>query len=465
MTSTQRREDVVSEFSGETGSGAAQPGEHRAGDPTTNGHRPPPLGPDSAGRKFGDPGYNAFDTGRFHKSAARNGGAAAGLEGATRKRLEWLRVDREARRRIADDDAATIELPPVTSLEALLAEEDAAVPFRIETLHPAGGARTLLAAPDKAGKTTLVGNLARSLVDGDPFLGRFPVHIPAARLVIIDTEMSKDMLKRWLRTQGIRNTAAVADVVSLRGQVGLFDLGNDRIRDRWARRLSDLGCDYLIFDCLAPVFDALNLDPNRETGKFLTPFDELLKEAGIGDALLTHHMGHQHERARGDSRLLGWPDGHWKIVRLDPDDPTSERHFSAYGRGGEVSEGRLDLDPATQHLTYTGESRSQTRHDAGVENALIRVREVLAEKRAEDGGEMSTRAIRQAVRGKYETVTAALALAVRRNLVTVRCAGLARFYVIRPEAVDPTVTSVPVVAEPSAAPTNTFEADIPGNML
>jgi hypothetical protein len=35
----------------------------------------------------------------------------------------------------------------------------------------------------------------------------------------------------------------------------------------WAKALRDLGCDYLILDCLRPVLDALGLIENNEAGR------------------------------------------------------------------------------------------------------------------------------------------------------------------------------------------------------
>ena len=70
--------------------------------------------------------------------------------------------------------------------------------------------------------------------------------------MLIDDELNENTLRRWLRDQGIINTAAVADVIALRGKVGAFNLLNDKCRDRWASRLRDVGCDYLAFDCLRP---------------------------------------------------------------------------------------------------------------------------------------------------------------------------------------------------------------------
>ncbi len=101
-------------------------------------------------------------------------------------------------------------------------------------LWPTAG-RVLLAAQFKSGKSTLVGNVIRGLVDGGQFLGRFDV-TPVDKLALVDTELDKRTLRRWLRDQGIVNTAAVS-VLSLRGSVSTFDILDPATRSEWARQL------------------------------------------------------------------------------------------------------------------------------------------------------------------------------------------------------------------------------------
>lgn len=276
--------------------------------------------------------------------------------------MRLMRIRREAKQRLDDEERPPPALPPVKNLDTLLAEPDSSVRYRIDQLAPAEG-RIMLSAQYKSGKTVLVDNLVRALADGDEFLGRFMVQ-PARRIVVIDDELSENTLRRWLRDQAIANTAAVADVVSLRGRLGAFNILDDRCRNQWATRLSELGCDYLVLDCLRPILDALGLDESREAGRFLVAFDTLLADAGTDDAALVHHMGHQNERARGDSRLQDWPDAIWKLNREDPNDPTSVRYFSAVGRDVSVPEGRLSYDPATRRLTYAAGSRTDARGEA-----------------------------------------------------------------------------------------------------
>jgi AAA domain len=277
-------------------------------------------------------------------------------------RLSRLRVDTEARRRLDAETNPPPPLPPIKSLDTLLAEPDTPTAYRVDKVMPLGG-RVIMSAQFKAGKTTVRDNLLRALVDGEPFLGRFDVTTPARRVALIDTEMSENTMRRWLRDQRITNTAAVADVVALRGRAAAFNLLDDRCRRHWATRFADQGVDYVMLDCLRPILDALGLDENHDAGRFLTAFDALLTDAGSDDALVVQHMGHAGERARGDSRLQDWPEAIWRIVR-ETDDPASPRYFTAYGRDVGVPEGRLGYDPATRRLSYIPGNRGDTKTEA-----------------------------------------------------------------------------------------------------
>jgi hypothetical protein len=330
-------------------------------------------------------------------------------------RMQLLRINREAQRRLDDEQHPQAVAPPVKNLPALLAEPDIPTRFLIDDVAP-NDSRIILSAQYKAGKTIIVGNLLRALADVDPFLGRFQVNSVSSRIVLIDDELSENMLRRWLRDQQIVNTDAVVDVVSLRGRVSAFNLLDDRRRAEWATRLRDLRCSYLIVDCLRPVLDTLGLDEKHETGRFLVQFDALLGDADVTDALLVHHMGHEHERARGDSRLEDWPDGIWRMVREDHDDPNSPRYFSAVGRDINVPEGRLSYDSVTRRLTYADGSR----HDAKTEAAKLAVITLLAKHANTDKPTLSKNEIEDELRGEHtqKAIREGLTAAVGSGLVT-----------------------------------------------
>jgi hypothetical protein len=298
--------------------------------------------------------------------------------------LGRMKVRAEAKRRF-DGQTHQPLVRNVKDLTKFLAEPSNPTPMRIERVMPDGG-RVVFSAPYKAGKTTAIGNLIRSLVDGDPFLDVFAVNKKAERLVLIDNELSEDMVRDWLLDQNIRNTDAVVDVVCLRGEVASFDLLNEKRRAEWSAHLRDLGCDYVIFDCLRPVLDALGLEESHDAGKFLTAFDALLSEAETsGDSAVVHHMGHANERSRGDSRIQDWPDAIWKIVREDPDDEFSPRYFSANGRDVDVMQGQLKYDPVTRHLSYQGLTRADAKKQRKLDAPLKAAIDILTDDQKKGG--------------------------------------------------------------------------------
>lgn len=320
-------------------------------------------------------------------------------------------VEIEARKLRAREEAKRIvrrerineqgERPRLKIGADFLAEPDPPISYRLDELWPAGG-RVLLAAQFKAGKTTAVGNLVRSLVDGEPFLGRFTVTSRASRVVVIDNELSEDMLRRWLRDQDIQRQDLFA-TLSLRGKLSTFDILDPAVRREWADDLRAIDADVVVFDCLRPVLDALGLDENRDAGRFLVAFDELLTEAGVSEALVIHHMGHNGERSRGDSRLRDWPDVEWRLVRED-DDPSSPRYFSAYGRDVDVPESMLTYDPTARRLSLSGGNRRESAARGVVPAVLGLLAEApeglsgrAIEEKLTEAGEKQ-KAIREAVR-------------------------------------------------------------------
>lgn len=281
-------------------------------------------------------------------------------EAAVVAELRRQRVYRDARDRLMAERQVPLDPIYLTPLPTFLATPDPDVLYRVGELLPVGG-NAVVWAQYKAGKTTLLGNLVRSLVDGSPFLGSYEVDRSKA-VAILDFELDARTLRRWLRELGIANPEGVR-VMSLRGRVSAFDIRDPEVRAAWAAALA--GVDVLIVDPLRPILDALGLDENREVGKFLVPLDALKLDAGISELVVAHHAGHSSERSRGDSRLRDWPDAEWRLVR-ESEDPASPRYFGAFGRDVDVPESRLEFDLATRGLTLLGGSRADSAEDAAL---------------------------------------------------------------------------------------------------
>jgi hypothetical protein len=298
-------------------------------------------------------------------------GADAALELRIADKVDELRIVREARRRLENEGRTPAQPPDVATLRDRLQRPHVAVEWLIAGWF-ARRFRAMVAAQFKAGKTTLVTNLVRCLVDGDDWLGQFQVSAVAGTVAVLDFEMSSTQLTEWYRAQRIRNDHRVL-LISLRGQGAAFNLLDRAVMLEWASFLKAHGVDVLVLDCLRPLLDALGLDEHKDVGRLLTSFDEFLQAADIDSAFVIQHMGHGAERARGDSRLRDWPDVELKVIRQD-DAPGSPRFISAYGRDVDQPEMQLAFDGLTRRLSVAG----GTRQDARSKAALDAIIDVLA---------------------------------------------------------------------------------------
>lgn len=333
-------------------------------------------------------------------------------EKAVLEEVARLRLRHRAQQVFATELRPPVTTPEILSLRERLAIGHPPLEWRLDSWQPAG-TRALLAAQYKAGKTTITGNLARSLVDGDEWLGSYLTNAIDGTVAIIDFEMSERQLDGWLSDQEILHDDRII-VIPLRGKATTFDIIDPVTRAEWAAKLAAHGTQYLILDCLRPVLDALALDEHSEAGRFLTPFDELLDQAGIPDALVVHHMGHQAERSRGDSRLRDWPDVEWRLVR-ENDDPSSPRYISAFGRDVDISESLVEYNPDSRRIRVVG----GTRMTAAARKAVGDILDLLGEH--PEG--LTKRAIETQVftntDHKRVTVRKALDIAIHEQLIRV----------------------------------------------
>lgn len=288
----------------------------------------------------------------------------------------------------------------------------------IEGALPFGG-KVILSAPAKAGKSTMIGNVIRSLVDGTPFLDRFPVKalgtfpeidyddetgepcgideeyddtLDPQSVLLIDTELSPTMLRRWLDDQGISPEGRErVKVLSLRGR-GL-DLADEKVYERFTNAIIDSHAKIVILDPLGPILRAAGRDENRsaDLGPVLAALDQAMRDCGVA-LLLVHHHGHSGERARGASLLRDWPDAEW-IMTTDGE----RRALSMRGRDVELPETVLAYDRETRHLTLGEGDRQSTAvvHRAGI------VVEILTETPG-----LVTNALRAALHSRGITATA-----------------------------------------------------------
>ena len=329
-----------------------------------------------------------------------------GFETLVRNAMVSLRITREAGVASMLKSAALATPPSLMTLRERLERPRPALTWRINGWLPRG-ARVILSAQFKAGKTTLVGNLIRSVVDSDEWLGVAAVTRIDGAVALFDFEMSEFQLDDWLRDQTIRHDGCVI-VAAMRGRASTFNILDKAVRTKWATWLRENRVAFVVLDCLRPILDALGLDEQHDAGRFLVALDALLAEAGVGEAVVIHHMGHGGERARGDSRLRDWPDVEWQLVR-ETEDPTSNRYVSAYGRDVDVKESRLSFDKATRRVTLMG---GGSRKDAKIQAAYDAVCALLAET-----PNLSGRQIQEGLLARSNHSRADIRAAIKRGVV------------------------------------------------
>jgi hypothetical protein len=266
--------------------------------------------------------------------------------------IRHMDVVDEAKNRRNERDREPFEEPEIFDGETFLEQPDNPTYYKVQDLWPVGG-NVLFAAPAKFGKSTVMMNLIRSLLDGTAFLGSFDCQqIPEDEtLLLIDLEMSTDRVRAEVRAQKIQNVKRLR-AASLRGAAKKFDITDPEVREYWTDYCQTHNVKTLILDPLAPLLGFLNTDENDNTmvNRFFQQLDEFKLEAGIRDMIVVHHCGHMADfRPRGASRFNDWPDALWG-AKIDGDvtDPTSPRLFHARGR--DVGEnlggpGKIERDP------------------------------------------------------------------------------------------------------------------------
>jgi hypothetical protein len=105
-----------------------------------------------------------------------------------------------------------------------------------------------------------------------------------------------------------------------------------------------------------------NENSNDEVTRWLDLLDQIKTEAGVTDLIVTSHFGHQEERTRGASAILGWADCNWILaVEKDRDGQKVGRFLGAEGRDVDQDQHQLAFTPETKRLVVVGATRLQVR--------------------------------------------------------------------------------------------------------
>lgn len=295
------------------------------------------------------------------------------------REARWLRVREAARTKVAAEKNAAEELPPFDAglLGDILARPEEP-PYRVEGLIPSD-AGTLVVAQRKTGKTTLLLNLARVLIIGGTFLGRFSVRPVTGRVGFLNFEVSAAQLARWAADHHLPSDRLY--LVNLRGRRNPLTLDVDR--DALAENLRDHDVESLIVDPFGRAYKGKSQNDPGEVGAWLADLDRYARsEAGVRDLILAAHAGWNGERTRGASALEDWADVIVTVTR-DADD---DRFLRAEGRDVTVEEDRLDYDAATRALSLAGVgSRKATANVRHLETLLPAVVELVTNRPGRTG--------------------------------------------------------------------------------
>jgi hypothetical protein len=210
-------------------------------------------------------------------------------------------------------------------------------------------ASCLISAQRKTGKTTFVLNLARSLLTGEDFLGRFAVRPINGDVAILNYEVSAAQLARWADEAGVPRGRLF--LVNLRGRGN--PLGDDDGRMRLAALLRSRGTEALLCDPFGRAYTGVSQNDPGEVGRWLDDLEHFARtDVGVNDLMLTAHAGWEGERTRGASALEDWPDSIITMTRggrVDGDGGEDARYLKAIGRDVELEEDRLNFDMEPAH--------------------------------------------------------------------------------------------------------------------
>lgn len=244
----------------------------------------------------------------------------------------------------------------IQALDKLLEVPDAPIEWRIKDLMQVGHNVTM-AALYKVGKTTLVTNMLKALVDGDLFLDEFWVRKVTRPVVVFNHELSDAQFTAWLRKAGIQNTHMIIPV-NLRGK-GLYL--QDEEAAEWAIEiLKKYDAEVWIIDPLQAALRG-TVNDDMVASDWIAAADRVKAEAGVSELFLVTHTSHltkadengmsSNERSAGSARWSGWPDALWSYTK----DNEGIRYLSAEGRDISVSERAMDFDEKTGKLSSKGE--------------------------------------------------------------------------------------------------------------
>lgn len=293
-------------------------------------------------------------------------------------RMKSLRESREAKRRL-NQSAWEVPEDQGNALQQFLNRGPEPQWLIDDLILP--GARLLVNAQWKTGKTTLGINLAKSLVTGSDFLRRFSMPgLPLQSVAYWNHEVSQYQFVTWLDEAGLVEPdepyGQSIHLLNTRDFRSPITFDNEPAVDWTVDWLKQRKVQFWLIDTFSRLYTGSEKE-NDEIVAWWAKMDEIAAKAGVQNVAIFHHTGYSEdaaERGRGGSALMGLPDvlvsyrHNGKPGQFAPD---NIRYFKAFGRSVDVPEFEVDFDSATRELYATGSHNTRQEPDLDVDARTV----------------------------------------------------------------------------------------------
>jgi hypothetical protein len=317
-----------------------------------------------------------LDAEQVRKIALGIGKYATGEEAELHEEVRRLKVRERAKeivRQERERDRYTWP-PSADTLKDELNVELEEPSWSIEDWLPYGG-NANAAGPKKVGKTVLLLNVAKSYVDGEPFLGKWHVRELDGNVGYFNYEMTRGQFRAWLDELHIQNQDRIWPLTARGYKLPMIV---EAVAEQMIAELRRHNVKLWIIDTKqrAQIGSVLNENSNDEIARWLDLMDVIKQEAGVEELLLSSHFGHGEERTRGASAILGWADANWTLaIEKDKHGQEHGRFLGAEGRDVDQPHHQLRFDPDTKRLSLGGMTRVQV----GVDRKLRLIVQAVAD--------------------------------------------------------------------------------------
>jgi len=251
------------------------------------------------------------------------------------------------------EDAAAFDPPHIEHETLADLEADENIPelrYRVAGMHQHGG-NVIIAAQAKAGKTTFMFNLTKTLADGGEFLGQEVIPVAEGKRVVYwDAELETVYARQQMMSLNVESKSAVT-IVPMKGRI--TPLHVDEVKEWTIKHLTDLNAEVWVIDTLSRIYGG-DEDSNTEFTKWIAVVDEIKRRAGLSEVYIVHHAGHGGEgrkiRSRGASAILAWPESLWVLEHVTSDEEDTQRVVKMTGRGDLLNSIGYDWDKDSNRI-------------------------------------------------------------------------------------------------------------------